>query len=231
MLRIVDVMGAMVTECNIAIADSRVRISTGRFLSGALNAYQRTSPRFTMRPPVLFAEPDVELAWRDWLARVALNVTDLVPANSLSPDLCLECVANERRSAGLSSPAQLVDQLQEPLVDGHLDRLYHCGVRYGRQSTSYTTSEGERSIAAHGANDRAHNAGVEGSSPSLSTRSATCALLLRRAAAGQSADEPDRNAGAHAPEEPGFARDGPVRWMLHLARRRAAAHRHGGTYR
>jgi len=53
MLRIVDVMGAMVTECNIAIADSRVRISTGRFLSGALNVYQRTSPRFTMRPSLV----------------------------------------------------------------------------------------------------------------------------------------------------------------------------------
>jgi hypothetical protein len=27
-----------------------VRISTGRFLSGALNVYQQTSPRFTMLP-------------------------------------------------------------------------------------------------------------------------------------------------------------------------------------
>src|SRR5438876_11113963 len=103
----------------------------------------RKAVAFTCRDPlILFAEPYVKPAWRDWLARVALNVTDLVPANSLSPDLCLECVANERRSASLSSPAQLVDQLQEPLVDGHLDRLYHCGVRYGCQSTLYTTSEG-----------------------------------------------------------------------------------------
>src|SRR5271165_4147295 len=92
--------------------------------------------------PVLFAEPDIELASRDWLARVALNVTDLVLANSLSPDLCLECVANERRSGSLSSPAQLVDKLQESLVDGHLDRLHRCGFRCVCRSTSYTTSEG-----------------------------------------------------------------------------------------
>ena len=50
MLRIVDVMGAIVTEFSTEIADSRVRINTGRFLSGALKVYQQTSPRFTMRP-------------------------------------------------------------------------------------------------------------------------------------------------------------------------------------
>ncbi len=49
-LRIVEVMGATVTEFSTAIAESRVRISTGRFLSGALNVYQQTSPRFTMLP-------------------------------------------------------------------------------------------------------------------------------------------------------------------------------------
>jgi hypothetical protein len=49
-LRIVEVMGETVTECSTAIAESRVRISTGRFLSGVLNAYQQTSPRFTMYP-------------------------------------------------------------------------------------------------------------------------------------------------------------------------------------
>lgn len=50
MLRIVDVIGAMVTEFSTGMAELRVRINTGRFLSGALNAYQQTSPRFTMRP-------------------------------------------------------------------------------------------------------------------------------------------------------------------------------------
>ena len=49
-LRIVEVMGATVTEFSTAIAESRVRIRTGRFLSGALNVYQHTSPRFTMLP-------------------------------------------------------------------------------------------------------------------------------------------------------------------------------------
>jgi hypothetical protein len=49
-LRIVEVMGATVTEFSTAIAESRVRIRTGRFLSGALNVYQYTSPRFTMLP-------------------------------------------------------------------------------------------------------------------------------------------------------------------------------------
>src|SRR5208283_5060980 len=99
--------------------------------------------------PVLFAEPDIELASRYWLARVALNMTGLVLANLLSPDLCLECVANERRSGRPSSPGQLVDKLQEPLIDGHLDRLHRCGFRYVCRSTSYTTSEGECSIDAH----------------------------------------------------------------------------------
>src|ERR1700722_11762794 len=42
-LRIVEVMGATVTECSTTMAESRVRISTGRFLSGALNVYQQTS--------------------------------------------------------------------------------------------------------------------------------------------------------------------------------------------
>src|SRR5262249_48907862 len=41
MLRMVDVIGAMVTEFNIPIAESRVRISTGLRLSGALNVYQQ----------------------------------------------------------------------------------------------------------------------------------------------------------------------------------------------
>jgi hypothetical protein len=50
MLRMVDVIGATVTAFNTPMAESRVRISTGRLLSGALNAYQHTSPRFTLRP-------------------------------------------------------------------------------------------------------------------------------------------------------------------------------------
>ena len=50
MLRIVDVIGATVTEFNTAIAESRVRISTGRLLSGVLNVYQQISPRFTWCP-------------------------------------------------------------------------------------------------------------------------------------------------------------------------------------
>jgi hypothetical protein len=47
MLRIVDVIGATVTEFNTVIAESRVRISTGRFLSGVLKVYQQISPLFT----------------------------------------------------------------------------------------------------------------------------------------------------------------------------------------
>ena len=50
MLRIVEVIGAMVTEFSTSIAESRVTISTGRLLSGALKVYQQISPRFTMRP-------------------------------------------------------------------------------------------------------------------------------------------------------------------------------------
>src|SRR5581483_1648092 len=50
MLRIVDVIGAMVTAFNTPIAESRVRISTGRLLSNVLNVYQQTSPRFPPPP-------------------------------------------------------------------------------------------------------------------------------------------------------------------------------------
>src|SRR5258708_13531809 len=49
-LRIVDVMGATVTLFSTAIAESRVRISTGRRLLGAGNVYQQTSPRFNNGP-------------------------------------------------------------------------------------------------------------------------------------------------------------------------------------
>src|SRR5258706_14629490 len=79
------------------------------------------------RAPVLFAEPDIELTRHDWLPRLALSVTDLILADSLPPELCLEYVANERRSGSLSSPSQLVDELQEAFVDCHLDRLHGCG--------------------------------------------------------------------------------------------------------
>src|SRR5580658_2768563 len=50
MLRMVDVMGATVTLLSTPIAESRVKISTGRLLLGAGNAYQQTSPRLTTRP-------------------------------------------------------------------------------------------------------------------------------------------------------------------------------------
>ena len=50
MPRIVDVIGATVTLFSTGIAESRVRISTGRRLFGAGNVYQQTSPRFTSCP-------------------------------------------------------------------------------------------------------------------------------------------------------------------------------------
>ena len=50
MLRIVEVMGAIVIELSTGIAELRVRIKTGRRLSGCLNVYQQMSPRFTWRP-------------------------------------------------------------------------------------------------------------------------------------------------------------------------------------
>jgi hypothetical protein len=50
MLRIVEVIDAIVIEFRTGIAESRVRIRTGRFLSGVLNVYQQTSPRFTECP-------------------------------------------------------------------------------------------------------------------------------------------------------------------------------------
>lgn len=53
MLRIVDMIGATVSEFSTPIAESRVSISTGRRLSGILNVYQQTSPRFPKRPSLV----------------------------------------------------------------------------------------------------------------------------------------------------------------------------------
>src|SRR5882757_220100 len=63
MLRIVDVIGATVTAFNTGIAESRVRIKTGRFLSGVLNVYQQISPLFTRRPsPVRYSTRQIRQA-------------------------------------------------------------------------------------------------------------------------------------------------------------------------
>lgn len=50
MHRIVNVMGAIVTEFTTDRAESRVRINTARVLSGVFKEYRHTSPRFTRRP-------------------------------------------------------------------------------------------------------------------------------------------------------------------------------------
>ena len=50
MLRMVDVIGAMVTLFSTVIAESRVKMSTGRLLLGAGHVYQQTSPRFIKHP-------------------------------------------------------------------------------------------------------------------------------------------------------------------------------------
>jgi hypothetical protein len=49
-LRIVVVMGAIVTSPRYSNTESLVRIKTGRFLSGGLNLYQRISPCFIHHP-------------------------------------------------------------------------------------------------------------------------------------------------------------------------------------
>lgn len=87
-------------------------LGTGRFLSGVLNVTSRRHPD-SRCTPVLFAEPDIELTRRNWLARVALSVTVLALANSLSPDLGLERVANECRPGGLSGPGYFVDDFEQ----------------------------------------------------------------------------------------------------------------------
>ena len=48
--RIVVVMGAMVTSPRYSSAEFRVRMRTGRFLSGGTNLYQRISPCFIHHP-------------------------------------------------------------------------------------------------------------------------------------------------------------------------------------
>ena len=72
--------------------------------------------------------------------RVTLGVSDLVLANSLSPDLRLECIPNKRRPGGLSGSGYLVDDLEEAFVDGHPDRLHRCVFKCGYPYTSQTTS-------------------------------------------------------------------------------------------
>jgi len=56
--RMVEVIGATDTSPKKSNAESRVRITTGRFLSGLANLYQRTSPLFMVPPkPVLSPNP------------------------------------------------------------------------------------------------------------------------------------------------------------------------------
>lgn len=48
--RTVEVTGATVISFIYSMMEVRVSTTTGRFLSGWVNLYQRTSPRFTRRP-------------------------------------------------------------------------------------------------------------------------------------------------------------------------------------
>lgn len=76
------------------------------------------------RAPVLLVKPDIELAWSDWGSRVTLRVADLVLADPLPAYFRVERVANERRPGGLACSAHLIDELQELLINGHLDCLH-----------------------------------------------------------------------------------------------------------
>jgi hypothetical protein len=66
-------------------------------------------------------------------------VSDLVPANTLSPDLRFERIANERRPGSLSGSGYFVDELEKTFVDGHLNCLHGCGFQCGSRWTSYTS--------------------------------------------------------------------------------------------
>jgi len=62
----------------------------------------------------------------------SLSVSDLVLANSLSPIIRLERIANERRDrVGFSGSGYLVDGPEETFVDGHLNVFTAVDIQCG----------------------------------------------------------------------------------------------------
>src|SRR6267142_4485742 len=85
--------------------------------------------------PILLGVPDVEFPRLDGLAGITIQVAGFLFTDSLAPNLGLECDADKGRPRGLLGPAHLVDELQQPIVDSHLNSLHHCGSECGVEST------------------------------------------------------------------------------------------------
>jgi len=85
--------------------------------------------------PILLGVPDVEFPRLDGLAGITIQVAGFLFTDSLAPNLGLECDADKGRPRGLLGPAHLVDEIQQPIVDSHLNSLHHCGSECGVEST------------------------------------------------------------------------------------------------
>ncbi len=81
--------------------------------------------RDSRRTPVLFIQPDIELALSYRLTCITCCMAGLFLSNSNSADLRFECVPDKRRSGGFPGPTHFVNDLEEAIVDRHLNGL-HC---------------------------------------------------------------------------------------------------------
>ena len=73
------------------------------------------------------------------MAGIALRVTRLLVAEVLVTNFGFKGVPDEGRARSPPFTAHLVDQLEESIVNRHLNRFHGCGVVCGTRSTLYST--------------------------------------------------------------------------------------------
>ena len=129
-LRIVVVMGAMVTSPRYSNTESRVRIRTGRFLSGGMNLYQRISPCFIHHPkPAQFPKPKTH---RQQLAaaRTPGDAYVLV-AQGCSAQVRHEAPFWRKQNDLCGAPLKRVDRFDKIIIKGHLNGSHIAPLKCG----------------------------------------------------------------------------------------------------
>ena len=75
------------------------------------------------------------------MAGIALGMARLLVAKALVANFGFKGVPDEGRARRLSFAAHPVDQLEEPIINRHLNRLQGCGYQCGLSSTFYSISD------------------------------------------------------------------------------------------
>lgn len=76
------------------------------------------------RAPILLFMPYIELSRLRRMTGIARSVPSLFFTDSLAPDFSFERIPDKCRARRFASPTQLVDEPEQPLVDGHLNGLH-----------------------------------------------------------------------------------------------------------